>query len=399
MNLSFEPRGWQKEALKNWVSNNHRGIVKVVTGGGKTIFSFFCISEFFSNYPKGRIFIILPTLSLLDQWYVNLLEDLNLKKDKIAVFSGDEKSNELSLINLFVINTARELVESLSVDVENEEILLIVDECHRAGSEENSKALNGNFNATLGLSATPERDYDSGFEDRIKPKLGKIIFDYDYKQALKDKVIVDFELVNVKFDLQSEERDKYNQLTKKIAFNFNKIKKGTGSQDVLKILMMRRASISNSARYRIPITCKLLEENRGRRAIVFHEKIDDAVEIYNNLVDRGFSATIYHSKINSALRRDNLRLYRKGVFDVLVTCRALDEGLNVPETEIAIIASSTSSERQRIQRLGRVLRPSDGKVKAKIYTLFATTPEANELKKEYKEFSELIDISWIKANF
>jgi superfamily II DNA or RNA helicase len=82
----------------------------------------------------------------------------------------------------------------------------------------------------------------------------------------------------------------------------------------------------------------------------------------------------------------------------LVTCKALDEGMNVPETTVAIIASSTASTRQRIQRLGRVLRPSKGKDKAVIYTLYATEQERKRLINEYKNFQNDVSITWLKSS-
>src|SRR5207245_1290376 len=108
------------------------------------------------------------------------------------------------------------------------------------------------------------------------------------------------------------------------------------------------------------------EENRGKRTIIFHERVKAANKLVEILNRREHCATIYHSQIGPSLRRDNLRLYRQGLFDALVTCRALDEGMNAPETTVAVIASSTSSARQRIQRLGRVLRPAPGKTHATI---------------------------------
>ena len=107
-----------------------------------------------------------------------------------------------------------------------------------------------------------------------------------------------------------------------------------------------------------------------------------ATALYDILRKRNHSACIYHSKLAPNWRRDNLRLFRQGVFDVLVSCRALDEGMNVPETTVAIIASSTASHRQRIQRLGRVLRPARGKDHAIHYTLFATEQEQRRLANE-----------------
>ena len=84
----------------------------------------------------------------------------------------------------------------------------------------------------------------------------------------------------------------------------------------------------------------------------------------------------------------------RGIFDVLISCRALDEGMNVPETRVAVIASSTASQRQRIQRFGRVLRPAEGKDGAIIYTLFATKQERNRLQKEATEFEGIAQVTW-----
>ena len=68
--------------------------------------------------------------------------------------------------------------------------------------------------------------------------------------------------------------------------------------------------------------------------------------------------------------------------------------MNVPETAVAVIASSTASQRQRIQRLGRVLRPSRGKDKAVIYTLFATEQEQKRLTTEAARLEGVASVFW-----
>ncbi len=80
-----------------------------------------------------------------------------------------------------------------------------------------------------------------------------------------------------------------------------------------------------------------------------------------------------------------------------MTCRALDEGFNVPETEVGIIAASTATNRQRIQRLGRVLRPAKGKDRALIYTLVATEPEIKRLQQEEENLEGVAEVTWTRA--
>jgi superfamily II DNA or RNA helicase len=388
--LKNKPRGWQSAALERWIAH-HKGVVSVVTGGGKTMFAFLCMAIFADEHPDGRFIILVPTLTLLDQWYVSLQQDFGVDPKDIACYSSEEKPEKPARINILVINSGRSLVKRLSA---GPACFLIVDECHRAGSPENAKALKGTFAAALGLSATPEREYDEGFQQHVVPVLGPVIFEYDYVQAFKDGVITPFDLINVQIDFLPHEAEEYSKLTKRAAILYRKSKTDPSVELTLKRVLQKRAGVSAQARMRIPVAVKIVEEHRGVRTIIFHERVSAAATLYKILKERNHSVTIYHSQIAPDWRRDNLRLFRQGIFDVLVSCRALDEGMNVPETTVAIIASSTASHRQRIQRLGRVLRPSRGKDKAVIYTLFATEQEKKRLATEESRLEGVASVQW-----
>lgn len=331
---------------------------------------------------------------MLDQWYLGITDELGIPPKKVSCFSGQEKPADFNEVNLLVINTARTRLKDLK---RKDQCLLIVDECHRAGSELNSHALRGNYGATLGLSATPEREYDSGFKKFIVPALGKIIYEYGYLEALADRVIVPFSLLNVRVEFLPHERKEYNQLTKKLVALLNKSENRLADKAKIERLLMKRSRVSSSALGRVPLSVKLAEQHHTESIIIFHESIEGANEILTLFTQRGISAVLYHSGIGADMRRDNLRLFKKGVFRILVTCKALDEGMNVPATSVAIIASSTASTRQRIQRLGRVLRPAQNKKSATIYTIYATSQESDRLKKEYRSFGEHVEVQWIKS--
>ncbi len=366
------------------------GIVSAVTGAGKTTFALLCISEFFKHFPTGIILIVVPTVPLLDQWYLSLIDELNIPVDEICLLSAGRKKWANYHFIISVINSARHMVSKISITAPT---FLIVDECHRAGSEQNSKALNGRFVATLGLSATPERQFDDGFQKYIQPVLGDIIFDYDYKLAFHDGVIVPFNLINIKFSLTASEQNEYNKLTRRIAIILKHSENNSEKQ--IENLLRRRARISWNSPMRVPIAAKIALQHRKERIIIFHESIEQANEICQILINRGVRATIYHTHLNPILRQQNLRLYKSGYYSCIVCCRALDEGLNVPSTSIGIIASGTSSIRQRIQRLGRVLRQIPGKNGALIYTLFATEAEKDRLKKETGQLEDITNVSWL----
>ena len=391
--LKYTPREWQINALSIWKQKNS-GVISVVTGGGKTVFAELCILEFIDKFPSGNIFIIVPTTTLLDQWMASLIDELNVSPDEIAQFSGEKSSKQICRINILVINTARTKLEKL---VGKNPSFLIVDECHRAGSPMNAKSIRGHFNSTLGLSATPERESDNGFYDHISPALGEIIFKYTYREAKKDNVICDFDLCNVETKMTVDEEAEYEFLTKKIKKTSHMVLAGKCNESILKNLMLKRARVSNNAIKRIPVAIKLTSLNPGQRTIVFHESIEATETIYEILNTQGKSVTLYHSKLGYNIRRANLINYRKGIYDILITCRALDEGMNAPETSIAIIASSTSSTRQRIQRLGRVLRPAQNKNSALIYTLYCSDIERRRLESEELNLTGVTNVKWLSA--
>ena len=133
---------------------------------------------------------------------------------------------------------------------------------------------------------------------------------------------------------------------------------------------------------------------RGERCLVFVESISAAEETKKLLDEQEHSVTIYHSQLSDSIRRSNLRLFRKGVFEVLIACRALDEGFNVPEARIALIGAGTSSKRQRIQRMGRVLRSMTGKDNAEVITIHATDVEEARLAQESQNLNDVVQINW-----
>ena len=106
------------------------------------------------------------------------------------------------------------------------------------------------------------------------------------------------------------------------------------------------------------------------RILIFHERIEYADLIHDYFEENGIESTVYHTGKNPQQRRENLRRYKDGDVNILITCRALDEGLDVPDTSVGIIVAATSSVRQRIQRVGRILRKSPGKDYSEIYTIY-----------------------------
>lgn len=377
-------RAWQCVALQKWKQEAYRGIISVVTGGGKTIFALSCIAEL---KPTATL-IVVPTTALLEQWWEECANYFNMQLDEINIVDGRLRFKQ-GTINISVINTAIKLSHKI-----HEDCFLIVDECHKAASDKFRKIFDIRYYATLGLSATPERPYDDGLDDILVPHLGPVIFTYNYNDALRDGVIVPFDLHNILFNLENDRQLEYNKLSKSIAVS---IKRNGPDADETIALYLKRSRILNLSLNRVRITLKLIASNPRKRILVFHEDIDACELINNVLTQNGINSGIYHSKMSLRHRAETLSMYRNGTVDVLVTCRALDEGFNVPETELGIIAASTATRRQRIQRLGRILRPAKGKTRAIIYSLVASNPEVTRLKEEEKDLEGVATVTWSEA--
>ena len=104
--VKYPLRAWQQIALDIW-RDERRGVVSVVTGGGKTVFAETCLGEFFDAYPNGLAVIIVPTSALLDQWFLSLQDELGVEKEAIGLLGSGERPHEDAKIIIAVINSAR----------------------------------------------------------------------------------------------------------------------------------------------------------------------------------------------------------------------------------------------------------------------------------------------------
>ena len=419
--LSVELYRWQKEAKKAWWENNGKGIIKVVTGAGKTIFALSLISDLFNSeaYKDGglRVIIIVPTTVLLDQWLIETMDKLHIPRRNIGVFYGKEKENvEDKNIVIYVINSARKhLKDHHERFFKHDDLFLIADECHRYGSKENSKIFETPFSYTLGLSATPERYGDYGFEEKLVPNLGNVIYTYSYSDALKDGIIPPYKIIRLMVHLTPSEKYIYQELSekiikltkvltskypelKKVSFadfikRLNKLHEKTKDELIKKyiVFLNQRKSVIHTSKSKLyAIKWLFNEEIHGKeKVLIFHERIEIAEFIFKYLKEMSFAAGIYHSKMPVKERLASISAFKDGKINILIACKALDEGFDVPAAETGIIVAGTSSVRQWIQRMGRILRKSPSKEYSKIYIVFVDMVEQDVFtQKDLRDFEK-----------
>ena len=381
-------REWQETAFPLWW-NRKRGIVKVVTGGGKTVFAIHCLKQYLKENKNNSILIVVPSIALLDQWYEGLLQSYDA--NQLSLNGGGEHLEELSMITISTIDSVKNIIDKFDAS----QTLLIVDECHKIGTEKRGETLTNNWHATLGLSATPERDYDDNFYIIIKKILGDIIFDYDYIDAREDEVIVNFKLLYAYAAMTPEEEDEYKKFTKSIQRRAATIGGNNMNDYPLKMMIFNRARMVKNSKNRIPFGIELLQKYKRDSWIVFTENKKQAKEFNAIINTKGYQSAIYNTDLDASEREENLNNFKSGNLNVLVSCTALDEGFDMPEADGAMILSASSSKRQRIQRMGRVLRITANKQNALIVTVYSSKTEYEKLREESNRYQlEGVPIKW-----
>lgn len=385
---------WQEECIGIWKKNDCRGIVEAVTGSGKTMLALKAVRELRENGRKNMwTAVVVPTRALMVQWS-RLLRSFFLAED-----SGTELQYQVYVINSARYRLARQILRKLQ---EGQDVFLIADECHRYTGEENGrifefvsylKEVPGYYHA-LGLSATVSGKDGA---ERLETALGKIIFRYSYWQALRAGVVSEFKLIQIALYFQANECEEYEELSdrmnnvrKQLYSRYPLLKKeGISFFSVLQSLARadnvtgrlaetylhlsyQRKRVVCMAENRIFCARELLRElDIRRKVLIFSERVEQAEWLFALLKkEYGDKVGKYHSRAGKQANENALERFRNGEIFILVTCKALDEGVDVPDAEVGIILSGTGIERQRLQRLGRILRRSEKKETAELYYLY-----------------------------
>lgn len=404
---------WQSDALASWTNAGRRGIVEAVTGTGKTIVGMAAIAEAAKSDGYGFLhpLVVVPSTVLMNQWYDRAHTFLpGAKIGRISNDYEDDFSRKdicIGIINS-IVSRLPDLFAHTARNPARYRTLLIADECHHyIDAPVFSRLLRYPFHFTLGLSATvrPAIPYE------VKG-LGRIIYEYTFDQAGEDGLVPPFDLVNCATHFTPNEERQYLDLTDKISDQFEKvfdlfrddlrnipdeylfrklrqlmmIDAETEDPNIkrLFILLFKRAALCYQATNKLALALGLilLMLKQRKKVLVYFERIDSTEEVAdialqtscrlkNQVLATGDAwCKVYHSQLSDADRIQVLEDFRQPGPKALLSCRTLDEGLDIPEVDCAILAASTQSRRQRIQRIGRVLRKGDGNKRSTVVTLF-----------------------------
>jgi superfamily II DNA or RNA helicase len=382
--ISYPLYDWQNDAIDKWKENNNRGIVQATTGSGKSRLAHALIVEHLTQ-PDAVVTVLVPQVSLLRQW-ADALD--NILGFKVGRCGGGQKDIS-EKINVMVINTALKILPLK--DYKNH--LIIADECHRMAAPSFQRVFDITYQKSLGLSATPERE-DTGLQI-LTNLIGDIIYEYGYEDALEAGVISDFKVCAVQIPLtpfEKKEHDTAHQTIVNLSRRLNArygsrgnliitcqrlLANGTADKDVGSFLVsiQKRKEILNTAFNRFKALDLLLHQHKQGKIMVFHESIDDISKLerkYNYL-----KPEVYHSKKTAKQRRLALESFSQQPQGLLLSCKALVEGVDIPDADVGIMVSGTRSVRSRIQTIGRLLRKG-GTSQPVIYLFYI--PETSDTK-------------------
>jgi superfamily II DNA or RNA helicase len=445
------PREYQQTAFENWRNNNQQGLFAMATGTGKTITSLNCLLEIYKKTGYYKALILVPTITLVNQWedeckkfkfnsIVKVCSKSDWKSDFSTILTR-ERLLPTDQVSYVVISTYASFTRPNIFAELNQlpvKTLLIADECHNMGSGTLLKLLPKiNCKRRIGLSATPERQYDEEGNKKLFSFFNNengYTYEYSMAEAINKDVLCRYYYYPHLVSLTDSEMNKYLELSLKIAKYFNPQKGSFDKNDsILTNLLLARKRIIHKAHNKIGIFSDILSEHFSKKknlkytlvyvpegndpndyfeTDIYNEK--DVTEIDNDAVhlidvftiavkqvDKRTTVKKFISGTNS--KDDILEQFAKGEIDVLTSMKCLDEGVDVPRAELAIFCASTGNPRQFIQRRGRILRRHREKQFAYIHDL-VVIPEVNSdsnsfnmerslLKKELERVNNFASLS------
>lgn len=325
--------GFQNNAVDAWIRNGYRGTIVIPTGGGKTFIAMKAMATL-----SVRTIILVTTAELMRQWMKRVETALGASAGAL----GNGRA-EVGDITVAIYNSAIKHIG----EVEDYFDLAIFDEAHHVPAETFKEVA---FKLTapyrLALSATPDREDEN--QHLIYMSAGDVVFKASYDDMMAAGLVVPIRHYRIYVDIDGEERNAYEE---------------AGDNPII----LRNIAAKAKAKIKPIVELAKAERNAGSKIIIFTQYIDQAREIYEALAMG--DAELITSKVRG--RGEAFKRFSEGRTRVLITTTVLDEGVDVPDADVAIIASGTGSPRQMIQRVGRVVRASPGKREARIYEVIS----------------------------
>lgn len=343
------PRPDQLEAIDSWM-DQRCGVIVMPTGTGKTEVALHAMTS-----CQCATLIVSPVRDLMYQWHTRILAATRID----AGIIGDGV-HRVSPISVTTYDSAAIHMPRLG----NQFQLIIFDECHHLpGPMRQDAARMSAAPFRMGLTATPDRRDGNHvlLDDLVGPRV--------YTQAIgaaRGKTLATYDVHRIAVHLSDEERSRYEALGRRVRDYIGERRKDEpeydwqmlcsesgrdpGARGAMQAFHAKR-SIEDRATEKLRIIEDLFRLHAGEPVIVFCGSNAMARDVSTR-----FLIPCLLSHCRKRERQEILDGLRSGRYPALVANRVLDEGVDLPEVNVAIVIGGGSGTRQAIQRLGRVLR-------------------------------------------
>jgi superfamily II DNA or RNA helicase len=373
-------RDYQNEALNNWCRAHNRGVMVLPTAAGKTFIALKAIQQL-----KVQTLIVVPTLDLIDQWRKRIKDYLNL--DAGAVGGGE---STLRMVTVTTYDSAYIHAEQLG----NKFMLIVFDEVHHLASTGYMQIAEMYIAPyRMGLTATYER---ADQRHSLFPQLiGDIVYSVGVEE-LAGEHLAPYTYEKITVELTPQEQQIYKsqmnifrsflqqrRITLRSAGDFQKFIMTTGRDPKAREALLARnkaVKVAVNSEAKLTVLSQQLEVHKKEKILIF--------TLHNDLVYkislRFLILAITHQTPREE-RREILSNFGSGKYPVVVTSQVLDEGVDVPDASVGLILGGTGSNREYVQRLGRLLRKKEGKLARLIEIISKETIEVNTSRRRHQK--------------
>lgn len=364
------PRTYQGEALRAWREAGRRGTVILPTGAGKSFVAELCIAD-----ANRATLVVAPTLDLVGQWYDQLARAFG---EPIGVLGGG-----LHRVEDITVST----YDSAWIHMERYGArfgLVVFDEVHHLPSASYAQAAWMSLAPfRLGLTATYERPDQAHLD--ADALVGAVVYRREI-QDLAGEFLSEYRTEVLEVHLseadQAAYEDAYAEYRQFVDAAGLRVGTPGGWAAFLRAAgrtrdgraahraWRRSREILQGAPAKLRVLEELLRAHRGARVIVFTSDNATALE-----VSRRFLVPSITHQTDVKERRAILSAFSAGIWPTLVTSRVLNEGVDLPAAEVAVVLSGSNTVREHVQRLGRILRPQAGKSAILYELVVANTAE------------------------
>ncbi len=373
-------RDWQLQALRAWAANQYQGVIEAVTGAGKTMVGIHAIHR--AVVHGGSALVLVPTVDLAFQWQAALVQWLGEGCGAGVLGGGSKATFATHKIVVSLVQSAyRHPIAPPDAHPFN---TIVVDEAHRMGAESFGLALQPDWARRLGLTATWARP-DMAHELILEPYFQRVVFSLGYSQAVNSGAVSSFDVHLVGLPMGADTAEQYFQLEQSMAGmrdqlramgalksggswvgQISKMVRGTGTVAgiagrYMKVYNSRAKLLGVCADKQQALVHLAPAVQAASRCVVFNQTVEATRGAAKILQGAGVDAEAFWGGMPKNKRPIVLQGFADGRPQTLCAPKVLDEGIDVPAADMGIIMAASASQRQMVQRMGRVIRPKEGR--------------------------------------